>query len=117
MVNDGLRGPTEEARLPGKEPVLSFGILPAVGAGSLEICPPGGRGIPEVTGRAIFDAACPLFTEHFWTDVPEMCEYLGLRTVNDLLANVNRVIITKYLLLPWEFGIWFLPELFVATAG
>ena len=91
MVKDGLRGPTEEARLPGKEPVLSFGILPVVGAGSLEIFPPGGRGIPEVTGRAIFDTVCPLFTEEFWTDVPEMCEYVDLRRVNVPPINVVRV--------------------------
>ena len=46
-------------------------------------------------------------------------EYLGLRKVNDPPTNINRVeqLITKYLLLPWEFWIWFLPELFVATAG
>ena len=45
--------------------MLSFGILPPVGAGSLETSPPGGRGIPEPIGRAILDMGCPLLVELF----------------------------------------------------
>ena len=64
-----LCGPKEEALLPGNEPVLSLGILPAVGAGNLEPNPPG-LGMPEPTGRAILEIVCVFWATFLWTDEP-----------------------------------------------
>ena len=62
-------GPTEEALLPGNDPVLNLGILLCVGAGSLEAIP-GGLGMPEPTGLAIRDCECPLVVKCCWLDKP-----------------------------------------------